>query len=212
MSGQVRFCSHCGRPFPAHSPAASSFASLECAACGHQHHYSPELLVLIQIFARDHLLLLKRGIEPYRGKWAPPGGFVEGGESLEAAAIREVREEVQIALDHRQLIPHAVVSVPRINQVYHVFTVLLDDLAPATATAPESLEVGWFSKDSLSTLAMWDPSTDLHTKLLFDGLLTGHFAFYQQNEAFCRLITRHGRIRYLDLPRLNGRCPSGEGA
>ena len=56
---------------------------------------SRTLLVLTQIFAEDHILLLKRGLEPYRGKWAPPGGFVERGESSQAAAVREVWEEYE---------------------------------------------------------------------------------------------------------------------
>ena len=118
---------------------------------------APALLVLTQIFARDRILLLRRGLEPYRGKWAPPGGFVEDGESLAAAAVREVWEEVRIDLEPSQLLHCAVVSVPKINQVYHVFTARLDDILPAAAVAPESLEVGWFSERDLATIEIWDP-------------------------------------------------------
>ena len=118
---------------------------------------APALLVLAQIFAGDRILLLKRGLDPYRGKWAPPGGFVEDGESVQAAAVREVWEEVRIELEQRQLRPHAIVSVPKINQIYHVFTACLDAAVPASAVAPESLEVGWFSQRDLATLEIWGP-------------------------------------------------------
>ena len=59
----------------------------------------PALLVLVAVFADDSVLLHRRGVPPYEGQWAPPGGFVEAGESLEAAAIREVREESGISLE-----------------------------------------------------------------------------------------------------------------
>jgi 8-oxo-dGTP diphosphatase len=131
--------------------------------CAKHAHSAPALLVLIQIFARNRMLLLKRGLEPYRGKWAPPGGFVEGGESLEAAACREIREEVGIELERTQLLPHAVVSVPKINQVYHIFIARLDEIVPALAVPPESLEVGWFSATDLANLEIWDPGTDVDT-------------------------------------------------
>jgi ADP-ribose pyrophosphatase YjhB (NUDIX family) len=143
------------------------------------------------------MLLLKRGLEPYRGKWAPPGGFVEGGESLEAAAIREIQEEVGIELERAQLLPHAVVSVPKINQVYHIFIARLAEIVPASAVPPESLEVGWFSERDLASLEIWDPGADVDTDLLFDGVRTGRFDFYQQNDEFSRVITERGRIKYL---------------
>ena len=123
----------------------------------HADHCTPALLVLTQIFAGDRILLLRRGLEPYRGKWAPPGGFVEAGESLEAAAVREVWEEVRIPLQRRQLSLHSIVSVPKINQLYHIFTASLREIVPASAVAPESLAVGWFSERDLASLEIWDP-------------------------------------------------------
>lgn len=157
----------------------------------------PALLVLTQIFANDRILLLKRGVEPYKGKWAPPGGFVESGESLETAAIREVWEEVRVALDRTLLLPHAVVSIPKINQVYHIFIARLPAMVPASAVAPESLDVGWFSEDDLATLEMWDPAASVDTDRLFDGVRTGRFDFYQQSDDFSRVITERCLIKYL---------------
>ena len=141
--------------------------------------------MLTQIFANDRsagrrnaghrdaghrILLIKRGIEPYCGKWAPPGGFVERGESPESAAIREVREEVQIDLEPRQLLRHSVIALPSMNQTYHVFVARLAQTLPARATPPETVDVGWFSKEELVRVDMWDPDVVLNTALLFDWL------------------------------------------
>lgn len=141
---------------------------------------SPALLVLVQIFANDRnagrrnagrrILLIKRGIEPYSGKWAPPGGFVERGESPESAAIREIREEVQIDLEPGQLLPHSVIALPAMNQTYHVFVARLPQMLPARAMPPETVDVGWFSKEELVRIDMWDPDVVLNTALLFDWL------------------------------------------
>jgi len=130
----------------------------------------PAVLVLAQIFASGRILLIRRGIEPYRGKWAPPGGFVERDESPESAAIREVREEVQIDLEPGQLLPHSVILLPAMNQTYHIFTACLPEMLPGRPTPPESLDVGWFSKEDIARIDMWDPDAVLETVLLFDRL------------------------------------------
>ena len=132
-------------------------------------------LVLAQIFANDRsagrrILLIKRGIEPYSGKWAPPGGFVEHGESPESAAIREVREEVQIDLEPGQLLPHSVIALPALNQTHHVFVACLAEMLPARAMPPETVDVGWFSKEEIVRIDMWEPDVVLNTALLFDWL------------------------------------------
>lgn len=63
--------------------------------------------------------------------------------------------------------------------------------------APESLDVGWFSEDDLAELDMWDPAASVDTDLLFEGVRTGRFDFYQQTDDFSRVITERGLIRYL---------------
>ena len=70
---------------------------IELVQCSDRGTRGPALLVLVAVFADDRVLL-HRGVAPYQGQRAPPGGFVEAGESLEAAAIREVWEEAGIKL------------------------------------------------------------------------------------------------------------------
>jgi 8-oxo-dGTP diphosphatase len=156
----------------------------------------PSLLVLVAVFAEDRVLLQRRGLPPYRGQWAPPGGFVEAGESLEGAAVREVGEEVGIALEPRQLIPCATISLPRMNQVYHGFLVRLPARVPASASPPETLEVGWFTESEVRKLDNWDPAASIEIGAQFAFFRANGFAFIQQTDEFLRVISADG-ISYL---------------
>lgn len=198
---RVKFCAFCGSLLAdAHDGRGRN--QFACRACGKEgflieHDSGPALLVLAQVFANDRMLLMKRGVPPYQGKWAPPGGFVESGESLETAAVRELWEEVRLELDPAQLMPHAVVSIPRINQVYHAFIAVLEHTAAASAVQPECLDVGWFSESDLGRLDLWEPFAELGTGRLFDSVRKRSFDFYQQSDNFSRVISHQGRFRYL---------------
>ena len=65
-----------------------------------EEYKKPSVTVDIVVFTIQHrelkILLVKRGVEPFRGKWAIPGGFVNLDESLEDAAKRELREETGV--------------------------------------------------------------------------------------------------------------------
>jgi ADP-ribose pyrophosphatase YjhB (NUDIX family) len=202
MADTIRFCGYCGGPLARTTADRSRPTVLACETCGSAgvpagYHCGPALLVLTQLFVHERILLMRRGTEPYKGRWAPPGGFVEYGESLETAAVREVWEEVRIRLDHTQLLPHAVFSIPKINQVYHVFNVHLSHMPPACAVAPESLEVAWFSEEDLARLDVWKPLADVGTGLLFEAVRAGRFDFHQYTDRFSRVITDRCSIRYL---------------
>ena len=64
-----------------------------CHKCGFVHYENP-LPVALAIAIRDRkFLMVKRGIEPKKGSWAPPSGFIESGETSEEACLRELAEE-----------------------------------------------------------------------------------------------------------------------
>lgn len=64
-----------------------------CPACGETFFHKPAPVVLAVIEHAGQLVLIRRKLDPLAGYWAPPGGYVERGESLEDAVVREAREE-----------------------------------------------------------------------------------------------------------------------
>ena len=100
-SASFRFCPRCGQG-PSAPPEAPVFS---CPACGFHFHFNPA--VAAGVIAEDRegrVLLVRRAKEPARGRLGVPGGFVDIGETAEASARREAREETGIdVLDLRFL-------------------------------------------------------------------------------------------------------------
>lgn len=105
-----------------------------CDACGFINYVNPKIVVGAVAVLGDQILMCKRAIEPRRGYWTLPAGFMEEGETVEAAAQREAREEACAELIIDGLL--AVYSVPRISQVQLMFHARL--ASPAIAAGPES--------------------------------------------------------------------------
>jgi ADP-ribose pyrophosphatase YjhB (NUDIX family) len=92
-SASFRYCPRCGQgpSAPAEAPVFS------CPACGFHYHFNPA--VAAGVIAEDRegrVLLVRRAKEPARGRLGVPGGFVDFGETAEASARREAREETGI--------------------------------------------------------------------------------------------------------------------
>ncbi len=186
-----RFCAFCGHSLTKTGPGEPSV----CVACNAVAYHGPNVLVLSFIFAENSMLLMKRGLPPYIGTWTPPGGFVEANESLEAAAVRETAEEVGIALEPARLVPHAITSLPMINQVYISFVTVLDRMQTPRATAPEALDARWFTLENYPHDAMWDPAVKFDIAEIFEQVRTGQHVLYQWTGDVVRSFGPYSRAK-----------------
>lgn len=101
---QFRFCPVCGSPLEPRVLKIGEPMRLVCtsAACGFVFYLDPKVAVGTIIGMPDgRIVLVKRAIEPGHGLWVFPGGYVDRGEDVRLAAVREAREEagIEIRLD-----------------------------------------------------------------------------------------------------------------
>ena len=93
-SHAYRFCPRCGHALERRLLKAGEPERLVCPACAFVFYLDPKIAVGTVIRAASGgIVLVRRAIDPGYGKWVFPGGYVDRGELLTAAAIREAREE-----------------------------------------------------------------------------------------------------------------------
>lgn len=93
-SQSYRFCPRCAGPFERRVLKAGEPERLICSVCGNIFYLDPKIAVGTIIRTdSQRIVLVRRAIEPGYGKWVFPGGYVDRGEPLIAAALREAREE-----------------------------------------------------------------------------------------------------------------------
>ena len=93
-SHAYQFCPRCGGPLERRVLKATEPERPVCVRCGFVFYLDPKIAVGTIISSPDgRIVLVRRAIEPGYGKWVFPGGYVDRGEPLTAAAIREAREE-----------------------------------------------------------------------------------------------------------------------
>jgi 8-oxo-dGTP diphosphatase len=89
-----KFCPQCGGRLQQKLIQPKEPPRLVCTACGFVFYLDPKLAGIAIIPWDDGLVLARRAIYPGYGLWVAPGGFVDVGERVEEAVVREVREEV----------------------------------------------------------------------------------------------------------------------
>jgi ADP-ribose pyrophosphatase YjhB (NUDIX family) len=142
MDPAMNFCSVCGSGLALKVPVGDTLPRHVCGECGAIHYRNPRLVVGALPVWEDSVLLCRRAIEPRYGKWTLPAGFMENGESVADAAVRETLEEACARVELDELL--SMVSVPCINQVHVVYRARLLDLD--FAAGAETLELRLFSE------------------------------------------------------------------
>ena len=114
---------------------------------------NPKLTADGAVLKQDKILLVKRKNNPYKDKWALPGGFVEYGERVENTVVREVLEETGLKTKVKEII--GVYSDPKRDPRGHTVTIvyLLELINGELKSGDDAADARFFSLDSLPDLA-----------------------------------------------------------
>ena len=113
-----------------------------------------DAIVFVKSKATIFLLLIERGREPFKNKWALPGGFIDMDETLEQACIRELEEETGLKVQKLEQF-RAYDSInrdPRHRTISVVFSALLDEVKPVKGS-DDAAQAKWFPLNELPELA-----------------------------------------------------------
>ena len=137
---EYRFCPRCGGGLEKRSIKAIEPKRLVCRACSFIFYQDPKVVAGTIFTLKGGVVLLRRGVEPAMGKWVFPGGYVDRGESVQEAAVRETLEEsrLQVALDGL-LDVYSYSKSPNVIIVYRAHII-----AGELAAGDESVEAATF--------------------------------------------------------------------
>jgi ADP-ribose pyrophosphatase YjhB (NUDIX family) len=142
----VRFCSRCGTRLDFGPVEGEERDRLACASCGFVFYVNPRLVVTtLPITEAGEVMLIRRGIEPGKGLWAQPGGFLEIDETVEEAAVRETLEETGLSVQPISII--GLYSRLHAGIVVVAYEARIVDGKPSVTH--ESLETRPFSPESV---------------------------------------------------------------
>lgn len=142
----MNYCSNCGSSqLVWKKPRGEHLLRQVCEQCQTIHYQNPKIIAGCLPVWENKILLCKRAIEPRYGLWTVPAGFMENGESIEEAAIRETWEEANAKVDLKSL--YMMYSIMRVDQLYVLFLAQLKNLN--FHAGEESLEVRLFSEEEI---------------------------------------------------------------
>jgi ADP-ribose pyrophosphatase YjhB (NUDIX family) len=146
LASSLNFCTRCGAGLEFGAVEGEDRDRLACTSCGYVAYVNPRLVVTtIPVNAAGDVVLLRRGIEPGRGSWAQPGGFLEVDETVTEAAIRETLEETGLIVT-----PGEIVGLySRLEAAVVVIAFEAQVVGGEYRLNPEALDIQAFNPDAI---------------------------------------------------------------
>ena len=142
---EYRYCPKCGGGLDKKIVKSNEPRRLVCQACAFIFYQDPKVVAGTVFTLNGGIVLLKRGVEPAMGKWVFPSGYVDRGESVQDAAVRETKEECLLDVRLGPLLN--VYSYPRSPNVIVVYTA--EVIGGTLTAADESTEAEVFAVNAV---------------------------------------------------------------
>lgn len=146
IAASLNYCSRCGKSLEFGAVEGEDRHRLACRSCGYISYVNPRLVVTtIPVTETGEVVLLRRGIEPGRGWWAQPGGFLEVDETVTEGAVRETLEETGLIVE-----PGEIVGLySRLEAAVVVLAIESRIVGGEVRLNPEALEIDAFAPDAI---------------------------------------------------------------
>lgn len=146
MASDHSYCHRCGNRMGERE--VNGAVRPVCDSCGAVVFLDPKLAVVVIVAHEGKILMVKRDIEPMMGRWSFPSGYVDRGEVVEEAAMREVREETNVEVELDRLL--GVYSSRGAPVVLVAFAASVQ--GGVAEAGDETQAVAWFPADELPLL------------------------------------------------------------
>ena len=136
-----------------------------CSACGFVQFHDPKVAVIALVLHQGKVLLIQRAVDPAKGKWSLPGGYMDAGEMPEDALRRELQEEVGLNVKIGELID----IFPMVNdEGLRIGIVLAFGAEPSSSpeipyVADDAQDAGWFGTQKLPAELAFESTETLLT-------------------------------------------------
>lgn len=141
------FCPACGGRLENRFVEVEGRDRLVCEACARIHYRNPVVVAGLIPVEAGEIWMLRRAIEPRHGYWTFPAGYMELGETVEEAAVRETQEELNLDVELERL-----VGVYSLNHISTVHVIYRARALSAPRPGSEALEIGRFAPHQIP----WD--------------------------------------------------------
>lgn len=159
----MKYCPNCATPVVWRLESGRERPA--CPDCGFIHYDDPKLVAIAIIPVESKLVLGRRTMNPGKGLWAFPGGYVNRGESVHGALVREVREETHLDV-----------------QAEHLLGLYSEDDNPVVLAAYVARPVGGTLGigEEVSEVGLFEPAALPELAFPHDRLILGEWVHYEE--------------------------------